>query len=385
MQHRELFMKKNKFPRYLQEQKYGDGTVFYRYNPSARYIDERIVSRTNLGSDLSIAKKKANEFNKLIDAFLQQESEIVSVQNNPTIQGLADEYLLSSDFNMLAEKSKQDYQYFLKTMLETKIDNKILSRTYLKNMSGAKAKKSYEVWLNRGISMANHVCSVTRKIYSYGMEMGYVEANPFSTFKCRTAKSRKIVWTKEQVKQFLDVAYSDFKTRNLGLIVHMAYEWCQRIGDMRLLKFSSIDFDNGVLNLEQSKRRATVHLPISKELLDMLVQQKNDYNFQEYVAPIPKAIKGAYKPYTLVGLSKVARRAMTDAGLSNELRFADLRRTGTTEMVEAGVSMGQIMAVTGHANPNSVMPYMKNTYLSAKKALTARQSVDISTRQVPNS
>ena len=72
---------KKKLPRYLQEQKYGNGMVFYRYNPTARYIDEGIVTRTNLGSDLSIAKKKANEFNKLIDAFLQQESAIVSVQN----------------------------------------------------------------------------------------------------------------------------------------------------------------------------------------------------------------------------------------------------------------------------------------------------------------
>ena len=70
-------MKKKKFPRYLQEQKYGNGVVFYRYNPANRYIDEGIVTRTNLGSDLSIAKKKANEFNKLIDAFLQQQSEIV--------------------------------------------------------------------------------------------------------------------------------------------------------------------------------------------------------------------------------------------------------------------------------------------------------------------
>ena len=84
-------MKKKKFPRYLQEQKYGNGMVFYRYNPSSRYIDEGIVTRTNLGSDLSIAKKKYNEFYKLIDAFLQQESEKVSVQKNPTVQGLVDE------------------------------------------------------------------------------------------------------------------------------------------------------------------------------------------------------------------------------------------------------------------------------------------------------
>lgn len=69
---------------------------------------------------------------------------------------------------------------------------------------------------------------------------------------------------------------------------------------------------------------------------------------------------------------------MNAAGLSKELRLSDLRRTGTTEMVEAGVGMAQIMSVTGHANPQSVKPYMKNTYRSANSALTARKSHGIS-------
>ena len=43
-------------------------------------------------------------------------------------------------------------------------------------------------------------------------------------------------------------------------------------------------------------------------------------------------------------------------------------------MVEAGVPMGQIMSVTGHSNPQSVKPYMKNTYASANNALTTRKS-----------
>ena len=115
-------------------------------------------------------------------------------------------------------------------------------------------------------------------------------------------------------------------------------------------------------------------LPISEDLLTMLVQQKEDYGFQEYVAPMPKAIRGAYKPYTLFRLSIVARQVIRLCGLPNELRIADLRRTGTTEMVEAGVSMGQIMSVTGHANPQSVKPYMKNTYASAESALTMRNN-----------
>ena len=57
-----------------------------------------------------------------------------------------------------------------------------------------------------------------------------------------------------------------------------------------------------------------------------------------------------------------------------DLRLSDLRRTGTTEMVEAGVDITQIMAVTGHAHPQSVQPYIKNTFDSANNALTKRQN-----------
>lgn len=297
----------------------------------------------------------------------------------PTIEELLQEYYLSSDFNMLADKTKADYQYFLSVMLDTSVDGKKLSSTKLPKMSGAKARRAYEVWLKRGVSMANHVCSVARKLFSFAMEMGYAESNPFSTFRRKATHVRKVVWTKDQVCQFLDYSYSEFRYRNIGLIVQMAYEWCQRIGDMRLLQFSSIDFDKSVLNLQQSKRRSVVHLPISLDLLEMLKQQKEEYGFQSYVAPYPTAMRGAYEPYSLHRLSKVARKVMKLCGLPDELRIADLRRTGTTEMVEAGVSMGQIMSVTGHANPNSVKPYMKNTYASAENALTTRKKYAIST------
>ena len=85
-------------------------------------------------------------------------------------------------------------------------------------------------------------------------------------------------------------------------------------------------------------------------------------------------VQGQYHPYSLERLSKAGRAVMREAGLSDELRLSDLRRTGTTQMVEAGVPMGQIMSVTGHANPSSVKPYMKNTRKSAELALTARKN-----------
>ena len=107
----------------------------------------------------------------------------------------------------------------------------------------------------------------------------------------------------------------------------------------------------------------------------MLKQQKEDFGFQEYVAPRPRPRRGIHEPYTITKLPVEARKIMDSAGLSKELRLADLRRTGTTEMVEAGVSIGNIMSVTGHTNPQSVKPYMKNTFASANLALSTRKSL----------
>jgi integrase len=106
----------------------------------------------------------------------------------------------------------------------------------------------------------------------------------------------------------------------------------------------------------------------------MLTQQQEDFGFQAFVAPRVIPVGGEYHPYSLERFSKAGRAVMRAANLPEELRLMDLRRTGTTQMVEAGVPMGQIMSVTGHSNPQSVKPYMKNTYASANSALTARKS-----------
>jgi len=153
----------------------------------------------------------------------------------------------------------------------------------------------------------------------------------------------------------------------------MAYEWCQRVGDMRLLTWDMLNFETKRVIIQQSKRNAQVELPIDDDLLDMLIQQEQDFGFQQYVAPKPTPFKGVYQPYTMYKLPMYARMLMDDAGLSKDLRLSDLRRTGVTEMVDAEVGIGQIMSVTGHANPQSVKPYLKNTYVSANNALTARK------------
>ena len=155
----------------------------------------------------------------------------------------------------------------------------------------------------------------------------------------------------------------------------MAYEWCQRLGDMRVIKWSNLDLVEKKMHIQQSKRRAEVFLPIEDGLCKMIIQQEQDFGFQEYVAPRPRPRRGIHLPYTITKLPVEGRKIMNSAGLSKELRLSDLRRTGTTEMVDAGVSMGNIMSVTGHTNPQSVKPYMKNTFASANLALSTRKKL----------
>ena len=290
-----------------------------------------------------------------------------------TVQQLVDKYYTSNDFSMLRDRTKQDYQYFLRVMCQEFGDVKY------DELTSKQAKHAYEDWVARGISLANHICTVSSIVYRYAIDMEYATVNPFASVKRKTPPQRKVVWTEDDVRQFLDTAYSTFEWRSLGLIVHMAYEWCQRLGDMRLLTWDNFDLAERKLYLEQSKRRSQVTLPIEDDLLEMLVQQEQDFGFQQYVVPRTSPVQGQYHPYSLERLSKAGRAVMREAGLSDELRLSDLRRTGTTQMVEAGVPMGQIMSVTGHSNPQSVKPYMKNTYASANNALTTRKSYGKST------
>lgn len=284
-----------------------------------------------------------------------------------TVEELVNTYYSSNNFNMLRERSQKDYRYFLSVLVEEFGDCDYTSVT------SKQAKHAYEEWVKRGITFANHVCTVSSLIYRYAIDMEYATINPFANIKRKTPVQRKVVWTEDDVRQFLDTAYSQFEWRSIGLIIHMAYEWCQRLGDMRLLQWSNIDLDNRKLFLEQSKRRSQVTLPIGDDLHDMLTEQEQDFGFQTYVAPRVLPVGGEYHPYSIERLSKAGRAVMREAGLDEKLRLMDLRRTGTTQMVEAGVPMGQIMSVTGHSNPQSVKPYMKNTYTSANNALTARK------------
>jgi len=204
------------------------------------------------------------------------------------------------------------------------------------------------------------------------MQKEITHKNPINNLTRKADGVRSVKWSRNDVKKFLSVAYADFRWRSIGLITHMSYDWAQRVGDMRNLKWSAINFDEKRLDIKQSKRGAEVHLPISENLIKMLRQQEKDFGFQEYVAPRVRPIGQSYTPYNIKEVSYLMNEVKDKAKLPRELRAMDLRRTAITEMVEGGVDLAGVMQVSGHRSPQSVKPYLVNTYSGAVKALEGR-------------
>ena len=300
------------------------------------------------------------------------------ITSSSTFAQACNTYRGSPSFCSLSYKSQKDYANNLTRACATKISgNLMLGNNKLKDVRYKHMTIAYDDWLsNSGIRAANYIATCVSIVLNYSIKYEAIPHNPMALVKKVKSKPRKVMWQPDQVKLFLDTAYSDFKWRSIGLIFHMSYELAQRVGDMRNLTWKSIDFTNKRMDLEQSKRGAEVHLPIGDNLLRMLIQQKEDFNFQEYVAPRTSPKNNVYSNYTINEIHKLNNEVKEEANLPKELQVRDLRRTAITEMVEAGVDLVSIMQVSGHQSVASVRPYLVNTYSGASSALERRFNND---------
>jgi len=289
------------------------------------------------------------------------------------LSAIVEYYLNSDNFLRLSAKSQRDYEIHLSAVLKTNVEGRLLGNYTVRSIKARHTNLAYSKWLQAGIRTANYRKAVLSTAWKYCMRLDIMDNDPVRLIEARSTAPRKVKWTREQVVLFLDTAYGNFKWRSIGLIVHMSYEWAQRVGDMRMLTWNHINFDAKRVDLTQSKRGADVHLPIPSDLLTMLKQQSQDFGFQDYVAPKTKPVAGAYVPYPIDHIDTAINEVKQEAGLPKEITAMDLRRTAITEMVEGDADLAQIMQVSGHRNPESVKPYLVNTFSGASNALAKRR------------
>jgi integrase len=285
-----------------------------------------------------------------------------------------DKYFKTRQFASLSTSSQKGYEACLTSFGRMFIMGRRLSGTNIQKINVLLCTEMYDTWESvTSTSNANHNARVFSVLMNYLVSLDVLPANPMARVKKRTSIPRSVVWTHEQVIDFLDTAFTKFEWRNIGLIVLMCYEWGQRPIDIRNLKWDDVDLDSRIVKITQSKRGATVELPVPDNIFNMLSVQIKDWDFQPYVVPYHRASDGSYRPLTVHNMTSLLSEVKATAGLPDDLRVGDLRKTAIVQMIESGVDHLAIQSVSGHKSVSSLNPYNKFSLKTAKLALGQRQ------------
>ena len=299
------------------------------------------------------------------------------ISESSTVRQACEFYFSTPAYLKVSGRSQIDYERAMLSACSTSVQsNKLFGNIKLKDVKFKHATHLYDTWLTtKGVRQANYYATCMSIVFNTAIRHEASSSNPMSLIKRTPDKPRRVYWEEKHIKLFLDTAFQEYKWRSIGLIAYMAYEWGQRLGDMRKLVWGNINFDAQRLDLEQSKRRAVVHLPISDDLFKLLKDQYSDFSsVSDYVAPHVTPHNARYPSYKMYEVSQLFHEVKEASGIPKELWGMDLRRTAITEMVEAGVDITGIMQVSGHNSPQSVMPYLVNTFSGATTALNKRKA-----------
>ena len=346
----------------------------WRFVPPQDAIDAGVVKRQTF-KDGRTARYEIPRLIKLVEAFRKGDIAAGNIGPKSTLIQIYKYYVTTNYFKSLKITSQNNYDSTMLSISNTYIHNKCFGDIKIKDLTSIQCSEAYQEWVNDvSVSKANQCSRILSLLINYCISIDIINHNPMSHIKKTTHVPQSFVWLPTQVEKFLDSAFSKFEWRNIGLIALMCYDWGQRPNDIRLLEWSGIDLDQAKIKIKQSKRGATVELPISIQTLGMLRQQQVDWGFQQYVVPHKRPADGAYRPLTRGQIPLLANEVKKNAGLPFELKIGGLRKSVIVEMIDAGVDHLQIMSVTGHQNISSLGPYQKHTFSSAKSALDRRNN-----------
>mgnify|MGYP003114421658 FL=1 len=350
-----------------------DGGTSWMFVPPEDVARAGVLS-TRTFRDGRTARHEIPKLIALVDSFRRGEIVVGRCGPSSTLSQVLDYYLNTKHFNSLSYNTQKNYEYNLKSICAGAVFNKSVGNIPLNKLNTNICTEMYDQWeATVSTDHANQLARIFSVLINYCISMELMMYNPMKNVKKRSHTPRSIIWTNEQVELFLDTAFSKYKWRNVGLLVLFAYEWGQRPVDIRNLTWDSIDFTKKTVTITQSKRGATVELPIDDRLMEMLEQQDTDWGWQQYVVPCQRASDNAYRPLSVVQMNYLVGEVKDACDLPSELRVGDLRKTAIVEMIKGGAEAMQVMSVTGHKNITSLNPYLKHNLETATEALDRRK------------
>ena len=260
---------------------------------------------------------------------------------------LVEKYRGSEEFKSLAPRTKSDYQHvfnFLHTMRLAPISGITpASLERLKNHTFKKRKRDF----------TNKLLSVLSLTFNFGIRNDICSQNPVEKIRRIPREKHKAPanrpWTAEEITTVLRNAQTPELAAGIGLSAYTAL----RSGDVLTLKWS--DYQDGLIQCQQSKTGGFVWVPVIDELRKILDSMNRSSSWI--------VLNTHGKPYTSSGFQtqfqKLKRSLLARGEITEGLTIHGLRVTVATRLAEAGCTINEIRAVTGHSANASVERYVR--------------------------
>lgn len=267
----------------------------------------------------------------------------------------------------LSDKSKSDYGDYVDLILAKWKHNRV-------EAVDIEVVEAFRDSMRKTPYKANNCLSVLSVMFSVALRkksIFNITENPCKHVrkfgKKAGVRARRQYWTLDHEKKFMEAAKEHNTEMVLGyaLLVYTG----QRVGDVRGMTVA--DYDGEKIKVTQDKTEARVWIPVHRDLKVIL---------DEHLAERKRSGRiGGTLLQTKTGLAfqkrYFARRwseVMDKTGITENLQRRDLRRTAVTRLYEAGCTMRQVAAITGHTEKSVatiIETYTVTTYPMAQEAI----------------
>lgn len=167
------------------------------------------------------------------------------------------------------------------------------------------------------------------------------------------------------------------KRRVVGQVFQMCLLTGSRVGEITALRWSHIDFDAKILQISGRKNRFKVaktvrYLELNDTIEQILRQRQTLDKFGEFVfCRTGNSVTDYYQ---------ILREASETVGIiygrktRGGLITHDARHTAVTRMLQAGVDLSTVGAITGHSDSNLILHYSHATRESRKAAVSVLEN-----------
>lgn len=325
----------------------------YRSGQGERRREVAKLARTRGEALIALQAKVGREFNREFGAPGRSEERL-------EFNEFANRYL--SEYADNVKKSASTDRYRLRSIRET------FGKRELAEVSRTMILEFRQGRLKQGISKAttNRELMLLGKMFSWGQEQGYAQANPVRGIKkfseADMVRSR-VLSEKEQKRLMSELA------PHARILILTALHTGLRYHELLNLPWRSVDLEKRRLKVEGTKSGKARFVPINSLLLEVLVRLK------------PPAASGSCRVFPFKNVRTAFENACRRAKVE-DFHFHDLRRTFGTRLLENGVDIVTISRLLGHSSVLVTQRYLHPSDLLSdeaveKLAVAGRKEADL--------